>query len=219
MTVLGIPNRPAGTDQRSIEAILADFDAVISWANGNIDANNLSAAAAQSAGMNTGAAVAKGSSIIATSEGTGSAAYTTLTTPDRVTGLVLPTAGLLAVWYQATWAESVSAAAKAAIFIGANQLKGAFSNALNLQEVGIGGTPNISEPLSTFPGGLTSFGASSGYPGDTTTGQVIAVSNNGGPCYIFAAAGTYTVSVQFKASSGTVAVVNRRLYVQALSFA
>jgi hypothetical protein len=42
----------------------------------------------------------------------------------------------------------------------------------------------------------------------------------GGPCYIFAAAGTYTVSIQFQAlSGGNVAVRNRRLYVQALPFA
>lgn len=44
MTVITIPNRPAGTDQRSIELILADFDAITDVVNGGLDATNMSAA-------------------------------------------------------------------------------------------------------------------------------------------------------------------------------
>jgi hypothetical protein len=42
----------------------------------------------------------------------------------------------------------------------------------------------------------------------------------GGSCEIFAAAGTYTVSVQFKGIGSTsVSVSNRKLWVQVLPFA
>lgn len=43
MTLITIPNRPAGTDVRSIEQILADFDAITSVVNGNLDVTNLAA--------------------------------------------------------------------------------------------------------------------------------------------------------------------------------
>jgi hypothetical protein len=42
MGLVTIPNRPAGTDVRSIEQILADFDAILTGAvNGHIDATNM----------------------------------------------------------------------------------------------------------------------------------------------------------------------------------
>jgi hypothetical protein len=41
-----IPNRPAGTDTRSIAAILADFDAVLNELNGNIDNTHVKVGAA-----------------------------------------------------------------------------------------------------------------------------------------------------------------------------
>lgn len=41
MTLITIPNRPAGTDVRSIEQILANFDAITEAVNGNIDYTNL----------------------------------------------------------------------------------------------------------------------------------------------------------------------------------
>src|SRR5438309_7960968 len=46
-----------------------------------------------------------------------------LTTPDQVTGIVLPTNGLIAVWYQATW-QTAAGNAQAALFLGSNQEKG-----------------------------------------------------------------------------------------------
>ena len=41
MTIAVIPNRPAGTAVRSIEQILANFDAITNVINGNIDYSNL----------------------------------------------------------------------------------------------------------------------------------------------------------------------------------
>jgi hypothetical protein len=101
-------------------------------------------------------------------------------------------------------------------------------------------------PLSSCAYGLVSGGGPNAYSGDLTTGQVVGVTTGtsynlnveyngavqhpfgsatglfppvGGPCDIFAAAGTYTVSIQFKVVGGTsITVKNRQLWVQALSF-
>lgn len=199
--------------------IPSDFSTVQTVINGNLDSTNLSATAAQSAGINQSGQTVKGSSIVATLQNTTSATFTTLPTPDQVTGIVLPTPGLISVWYQATWSESVSSASQAAIFLNSNQLvRAAVSGAPVAVSTGNGGTSNnVSLVSSTI--GLASFAASAGYAGDVSTGQVIGNSTSGGPCWIFAAAGTYTVSIQFKTSSGNVNAQNRRLYVQALSFA
>lgn len=42
MTQVSIPNRPLGSDTRSIEMILADFDAITAVINGELDATNMS---------------------------------------------------------------------------------------------------------------------------------------------------------------------------------
>jgi microcystin-dependent protein len=48
MTFVSIPNRPLGTDVRSIEMILADFDAITSVINGGLDQSNMSSLGQQS---------------------------------------------------------------------------------------------------------------------------------------------------------------------------
>lgn len=101
--------------------------------------------------------------------------------------------------------------------------------------------PNIFRPLVTTSFGLlSSYAVSTAYTGDVTTGQAIGIAAAGlenhiyyqelggavgriypespggafgGPCYIFAAAGTYAISVRFKASAGSVTVKNRKLWV------
>jgi len=192
-----------------------NFTTLQNTINGNIDSTNLSAATAQAAAVNQSGQTVKGATNIATSQSTTSTTYTTLATPDQVTGVVLPTNGLLLVTYDATWQESIAGAARAAIFIGANQLRQASQTGPVVSEAQIGGANNNTKLYTT--GVLTSFNAAANYPGDATTGQVIG--QGGLPAFIYAAAGTYTVSVQFKASSGTVTALNRKLWVQALSFA
>jgi hypothetical protein len=138
-----------------------------------------------------------------------------------VTGIVLPADGLIVLAYQATWQESVGSAGRAAIFIGANQLKFAgASGAPAFNEVGIGsvGAPLTDVPLASQPFGLSSAAAGSA-SSDVNTGQAVGMSSSisephpTGPCYIFAAPGTYTVSVQFRSLSGSLTVKNRKLWV------
>jgi hypothetical protein len=232
---------PRGTEETNassaINAILADY-------NGNITDANLSAAAAISAakladaaklGLTDGATIRRGKSIIATTEARTNTAYGLMTTPDRVTGLVLPTDGLIAVLYQATWAESVAGAAAAEIFLGSNAVVAAtYAGQIAVNAALGGATPGGFCPLATDGGGLVSFSANPGsYGSDVTTGQIVGLADpshsetspfsgqalvRAGPCYIFAAAGTYDVSVQFKASSGSVTAKNRKLWAWTTGF-
>jgi hypothetical protein len=157
----------------------------------------------------------RGTSNIATTQSTSSASFTTLATPDQVTNIVMPTNGLILVGFQGTWQESVSAAASACIALNGTPAKIATAGNANVPSVGIGGASTGRDvPLSTSPAGLVSVAASAGSTGDVTTGQIVGVSGSGGGVtYLFAAAGTYTVSIMFAASSGTVTVKNRKLWV------
>lgn len=170
--------------------------------------------------------VLAGTTNIATEQNRENAAYGLLGTPDEVE-VVLPENCLIIVGFQATWKSTVATSSSAAIFIGSNQLK--------ISEV-TGGPPSVQsasllgpeahwESLTSYTGGLVSAEAKAGnseYTADVTTGQVIGIGSNSftsvvpvsGMCSIFAAAGTYKVSIQYKASSGKVIVKNRKLWVE-----
>lgn len=179
-----------------------------------------------------------GKSIVATTESRTNTAYGTLTTPDQVPNLVVPSNGLIKVLYQAMWKESVGNAASATLFIGSNQIKAQASYGgaqPGAQEAKTGGAMTDTYfPLFTIPVGLgtTRLGP---YSDDVTTGQAVgfvsgnsassgisfevagnAVNNfnlaQGGGCYIFITPGTYNISVQFKSTSGSLTVKNRKLW-------
>lgn len=211
-----------GTNAAQEPLIPGDFSTIQGAINGGLDATNITAGLAQSAIINQSGQTVKGSSIVATSQNTGSTTFTTLTTPDQVTGIVLPSPGLIQVWYEATWQNSVASAGAAAIFFNSNQVVAATSGSAApvAQSATCTSGTAVNVPLASFSAGLLGGGGGTNYTGDATTGQIIGIAGSGGgPVSVFAAAGTYTVSVQFKASSGTVTASNRRLYVQALSFA
>lgn len=227
MSDLSLTNTLTGGTTEDVGDVQENFQDVVDWANGNIDGDNLTAAANQALGLNETGTVRRGKSIIATEEGRTNTAYGTLTTPDRVQNIVLPTDGLIRVWFQAMWKESVDAAARAAIFVGSNQQTLAVANvaAPAVIEAQCMMASNTYGPLSSSFFGLHGGPAgtsATAYTGDVTTGQAIggtySTTTVGGPVDIFVAAGTYTISVQFKASSGTVTVKNRRLLVATEAF-
>lgn len=170
-------------------------------------------------GFNTDGVKREGYVSVSATETTVSAAYTLLATPDRVSGVVLPSNGWLIVRYQATWKESDISTAKAAIFLNGNQLQ-----AVALPSPVVAET-NTS-PIVTadkFAVLMTSINSSKGlistspsvdYTGNVTTGQILAL----GAAEIAAAAGTYDVSIRFKTSAGTVTVKNRQLWVSTIGF-
>lgn len=170
-------------------------------------------------------------SIIATEQSRENTAYGTLATPDEVT-VVLPENGLIVVAYQAVWENTIASAGRAALFIGSQQLKLSVRGNPEVQAAP-GGTGTEQNDLVTGAAGLFSSKVSEPTSSVVTTGQVLGAGTFGaetfrtaigaggpeaaekfvaGPCYVYAAAGTYKVSVQFKASSGQITVKNRKLW-------
>jgi hypothetical protein len=143
--------------------------------------NDISVAGAVTAG----AAVRRGATNIATSEARTNVAYGLLATPDQVTGVVVPYGAKLQISFQALWQETVAGAARAAIFIGSNQIK--------IQSSEHNG------------------------PGDDNSGTYLHFSA-GGWVEAFVAPGTYTISVQYRATSGTVTASARKLWVRSKGY-
>lgn len=173
---------------------------------------------------------------------------------DLLSQLYLPPGGKFVTTFQARWGQGAGAlGARAAIFLGANQLKVADQYDGVATQVAAalsgdsaqGGAANC--PLSSVPWGLHGGGTYSGggaaYAGDANTGQAFATASRtpqtsglielvaggtsqmqsasgweafGGPCEIFAAAGLYDVSVQYKNNTAGVSVVaqDRKLIVE-----
>jgi hypothetical protein len=152
----------------------------------------------------------------------------------------MPTSGLIAIVYRATWEESVAGAARAAIFIGNNQLKITPVEAdapVTTAAAPFAGEAHQKGRLFSCDLGLVATSGHSHPTGDVTTGQAIGCFTSttssfktcfelngvvetiaqttplGGPCYVFAAAGEYEVQVRFKVTSSDVKVSNRKLWV------
>lgn len=165
--------------------------------------------------------------VIATEQTRESTEFGFLATEDKIANVVLPENGLILVGYQAAWKTSSTEATKgrAAIFLGSNQVKIATSgtNAPAAQEAVTGNSASnkFSPLVSSMTKGLYSPYESGEYSGDVTTGQVLGgslsgSSGAGGPAVLFAAAGTYTVGIKYKATSGSVTVKERKLFVATL---
>lgn len=222
MASISFPFTLTAGQPENVNQLNSNLAAISAQVNGNIDNTNLASAESAILGLSQSGAVRRGKSIIATSEARTNTAYGLLTTPDRVSNLVLPTDGLIVIGFKAEWSESVIGAARAALFIGSNQLKvGSSAASPGVQETGARtGNANTFNLLTTYGSGLSTVDSNTAYTGDVTTGQVVGQSTTGqaGPCFVFAAAGTYDITVQYKSSSGTVTAKNRKLWVWTIGF-
>lgn len=149
----------------------------------------------------------EGASVIATEQSRSNTAYGTLTTPDQVTNVVLPTDGLIVVRAHAHIKSSVNAAGSMGLFLGSNLVQNWKANLA--AEVSTTGT-NLYWPAATGRASSVILALAGGDHSDVTTGMVV---DSGSGIFIFAAAATYTVSLQFKATSGSVTAKDRKLYV------
>lgn len=150
--------------------------------------------------------------IIATEQTRENVAFGTLGTPDEVKSVVMPEGGLMVVAYSANVKSSVAAAGRAAIFLNEVQLKA--DQGAEAPSVAETSFSNAFTHLLTHEGlGLSAN--TSPYSGDVTTGQTLSnvLSTNSGVCTLFAAAGTYNVSVRFRSTSGNITAKGRRLNV------
>jgi hypothetical protein len=228
----------ANSDARVKDALSKTKEVV----NGQLTTGNLSASAAITSAQLSSGAKPVGwytPKIIATEESRTNTAFGTLTTADEIKGVVLPEGGQIIIGYQALWKESVAGTARAAIFLGANQLKAPrLQNTPGVSEAGTGATSTTGKygVLGSMTLGLggSNLQAAGEDMGLVTTGMPIT--GAGIPCYalsggavlteagsvtwckcaITAAAGTYDISVRFKSSSGTVTAKERKLWVETL---
>lgn len=172
-------------------------------------------------------AATSGKNIIAGEESRTSTSFGLLATPDQVSSIDVATNGKLRISYLAAWkGDTAKATITAAIFLGSDQLLATTSalgttNLVRAQQAAVTldfGGSNLNDvyaPLRTSEDGLESEAPVSGtktFSGYPTTGVIVP------PCEVFVAAGTYTVSVQFKASVGAVLVKDRRLWVEAIAY-
>lgn len=218
------------------EQVNERFDPLYAALNGGLEGDNFSTALAEQLGVSSGATVRSGKSII-DAEGTRTnAAYGALTNgPDAVT-VEVPTGGRLFIGFEALWKESVSGSARAAIFIGANQLKIPYGTNVDLQAARVDGLSAGNYRRVTAAGpGLVSQALGVAAAASVGTGQVVghwgawgmelgttyvsggtAEPITPGLCIVRVDPGTYSVSVQWKASGGaTVSAKERKLWVEA----
>lgn len=151
--------------------------------------------------------------VLATAEThTTGASYGKLPTADQIS-VVVPDGRALLVQYSALWKNSVDNAGRAAIFIGTDQLKIAQNDAVPLayDTDGPGGAAGLGYAwITSWHDGL--YGGSGGGASDASTVSTpLAPNLQGAPTLIELPSGTYDVSIQFKATSGTVTVKERKL--------
>lgn len=137
--------------------------------------------------------------------------FATMPTPDAIKEVVVGEKGLVRIGYSARFKSSVSGVGRAAIFIGANQLR-SYTTESKVQQCATNGT--AFRQLTTAPAGLLTSTSGTATGADMTTGQAISASLEGGMVSLWVAAGTYEVSVRFLASEGAVNVKERRLWVE-----
>jgi hypothetical protein len=215
----------ATASMNDIQGPLVDLRTFV---NGSVDGDNLSTTVGQQLGLSSSSITRRGKSLISATGTRTNIVYGALSNgPDQVS-VVLPTDGILAIAFRAYWLSSVANAGRAAIFLGANQLKHPQGDvaAGQLDEATTVGT-NFYQWLTADGHGLIGTdGVTFGAEGTdaVTTGLVIGMVNaagtlfGGGPLLVEAAAGTYTVSVQFKSSSGSVTVGGRKLWAWTIGF-
>lgn len=191
-------------------------------------------------GLTSSTGTRRGKSIIATQQQapgasfTGLAAYGLLATPDRVSGITLPTDGLIFVAFQAQWGVMAST-----VFAGDEYMEvGAFLGATQItRHTGAAATPSPMtaqlpilngeskwNALASTPSGFATInpartpGNTPNVTGDVTTGQAIGAEMGGGFFAVFAAAGTYDVSIRFRTYNAEGYVRNRKLWVWTAGF-
>jgi hypothetical protein len=148
---------------------------------------------------------------IATEQERTSTTFGTLPTADLIKEVKVGEKGLLRIGYSARFKSSASGAGQAAIFIGTNQIKLFTTEPKAVAAVTIGTT---FRHLTSRYAGLAASTAGEATGVDATTGQLISASTEGGEAVLWVAPGTYDVSIQFKATSGSIFVKERRLWVE-----
>jgi len=195
--------------------VQANDEALQTVINGELSNENIAANAniARSK-LETGAQGLPGTgytaTVIATEESRANVAYGTLPTPDEVTGVSVPANGILRISYDAIVKSSASGQGNIAIFIGANVALGRPALTSSNVEVATVGTAFGRVATSLVEGIGLEFNVNA--TSLVTTGRVVNALEFGE-----LGAGTYAVSVKYKAASGSITAKERILRVSVLA--
>jgi len=193
----------------------ANDNALAEVINGKLDNENIAASAniARSK-LEGGAQGIAGTwytpTIVATEQTRESATFGTLSTPDEITGVVVPTNGTIRVGFTAVWKSSVAAAGRAALTLNG----AAIATVLNVS------TAEESTVGTTFHA-LSTAGLGSGTPKILLTGAEVSSLSAVGASWVeieALTAGTYSLAIQFRATSGSVTVKERKLKAEVHGF-
>ena len=234
-------NTPPDTNVIDADEINENYDRIYDYLQDGVEL--LDNTSNEKLGLSAGATVRRGKSILTAEETvTTSATFASAPTPDRVSGIVLPTDGLIFLACQSMWQYISGGAPRAAIFLGGTECKMAYDGgtAPGIMEGQLGSSTAYVPLVSTGAGLISGNTGGSDYTGDLTTGQIIGLGPNasaggsfenpalgaalpvmpvGGVCAIFAAAGSYDVGIRYKtAGAGSIKVKNRKLWVWTQSF-
>jgi hypothetical protein len=214
-----------------------NFEDVRDGANA-LDGDNLATAFGQRLGASSTSVVRSGQSIVAAAESTTSATYVLLTTHDEVANISVAAGALLRVRFFALAKLTGAAAGHVGLFLNSTQVvipDGTGGGGTVPVEVGLTTGSTNYGPVSTGFNTDTAYAVGgrglvwiSNTAADATVnaaaGTVLAASNPastgnrgsaGTELEIKVAAGTYTVSLRFKAAAGaTVSAKERYLYVE-----
>lgn len=140
--------------------------------------------------------------VIATEQSTSSTSYTYLTSEDKIEGVVVPENGKVVVTYLAAWKSSVESAGRAALFAGSNIVVGTRSQP---EAVALTSFLALSTSFDATYQPLVSGASLTSVP---TTGIAIPSVD------VYLPAGTYTIGVKYRATSGSVTAKERKLWVE-----
>jgi hypothetical protein len=149
--------------------------------------------------------------VIATEETKTSTSFVTMTTPDEVSGVVVPENGVLSITYSAYVKSSSSGEGVVCLFIGSNRIPTYHVSILE-SFAEIKTVETVFSRITTTPAATIGMEALN-WTSASTTGRMLLPIQVGE-----LAAGTYTVSARYKAAAGSVTAKERILRVSVTSF-
>ena len=191
--------------------------------DGSVTTNKLSSSLAGYVGVNTTSAVHRGYLSIPANQTTTSTTFTTLSTADQISNVIVPTNGVLIVYYSALW-KLVGATndATATIFIGANPVVNWAANGAPIAAQAILSATGDNYGIFTTGGSYSTVASGfNSIPSPTSDSTAVTTGTVARPLVIDVAPGTYTVSVQYHVNptaGGTLNVQGRTLRVYTEGF-
>jgi hypothetical protein len=190
-------------------------------AAGAIGAQNLTPALASDLGINAGANTGRGVTNVAAAQSTSSTTPVFLSTPDQVTGITLATSGLIKVNYIAQ-AKVSAGLGSIGLYInnGGGWVAVAYpiaNNATTPVNGTLAATSSHYSPIILAGNAFVSYNSTTTDSTFVTTGMALGGAS-AGPCIIMAAAGTYSIGVQWSDAAGTITAQNRSLWVETVNF-